>query len=260
MALQGSATPRILRRTLKFAAFAILVCLLKLFYKHELGLEVGPFEFAGAALGLLLVLRTNAGYERWWEARKLWGGIVNQCRNHGDRRLGVRPRRSRMAGGRRPLDGSFPHAAAVCVTSGVCPRPSPCSARGRFAGSPREHMPNFVAMRIADLIRHARDRLGMDQFSLLQIDRERSQLIDRIGACRASSRPLPRAYTIHIRRFIFLYLTTLPFAMIDRVGLLTPLFTILVRTPSFRSTRSAWSSKTRSRPTISATSRSTTCA
>ena len=35
----------------------------------------------GAALGALLVLRTNAGYERWWEARKLWGGIVNQCRN-----------------------------------------------------------------------------------------------------------------------------------------------------------------------------------
>ena len=69
-------------------------------------------------------------------------------------------------------------------------------------------------MRIADLIRHACDRLGMDQFSLLQIDRERSQLIDHIGACeRILGAPLPRAYTIHIRRFIFLYLTTLPFAM-----------------------------------------------
>ena len=38
---------------------------------------------AGAVLGLLLVLRTNAGYDRWWEARKLWGGIVNQSRNLG---------------------------------------------------------------------------------------------------------------------------------------------------------------------------------
>ena len=46
-----------------------------------MSIEVGPHEVAGALLGLLLVLRTNAGYERWWEARKLWGGIVNQSRN-----------------------------------------------------------------------------------------------------------------------------------------------------------------------------------
>ncbi len=33
------------------------------------------------ALGLLLVFRTNASYERFWEARKLWGSIVNESRN-----------------------------------------------------------------------------------------------------------------------------------------------------------------------------------
>jgi ion channel-forming bestrophin family protein len=47
----------------------------------KLGLEVGPHEIAGAALGLLLILRTNAGYGRLWEGRTLWGGIVNQNRN-----------------------------------------------------------------------------------------------------------------------------------------------------------------------------------
>ena len=93
-------------------------------------------------------------------------------------------------------------------------------------------MPGFVALRIADQLRHARDHLGMDQFAFLQIDGERIKLIDHIGACeRILSAPLPRAYTIHIRRFVLLYLTTLPFAMIDRVGLWTPLFTILVAYP-----------------------------
>src|SRR3954454_12305781 len=48
---------------------------------HRLALEEAPYEVAGAALGLLLVFRTNAGYERWWEGRKLWGGIVNQSRS-----------------------------------------------------------------------------------------------------------------------------------------------------------------------------------
>src|SRR5688572_15846998 len=35
----------------------------------------------GVALGLLLVFRTNAAYDRYWEGRRLWGGIVNECRN-----------------------------------------------------------------------------------------------------------------------------------------------------------------------------------
>ena len=43
--------------------------------------SVGTARGVERGLGALLVLRTNAGYERWWEARKLWGGIVNQSRN-----------------------------------------------------------------------------------------------------------------------------------------------------------------------------------
>jgi len=38
-------------------------------------------SFIGAALALLLVFRTNASYDRFWEGRKLWGGIVNETRN-----------------------------------------------------------------------------------------------------------------------------------------------------------------------------------
>jgi putative membrane protein len=35
----------------------------------------------GVALGLLLVFRTNASFDRWWEGRKLLGGIVNRTRD-----------------------------------------------------------------------------------------------------------------------------------------------------------------------------------
>jgi len=34
----------------------------------------------GTILGLFLVLRTNTAYDRWWEGRKLWGKLVNDCR------------------------------------------------------------------------------------------------------------------------------------------------------------------------------------
>ena len=35
----------------------------------------------GIILGLLLVFRSNRAYERWWEARTLWGQLVNATRN-----------------------------------------------------------------------------------------------------------------------------------------------------------------------------------
>ncbi len=34
-----------------------------------------------AIIGMLLVFRTNRAYERWWEARSLWGSLVNVSRN-----------------------------------------------------------------------------------------------------------------------------------------------------------------------------------
>ena len=49
-------------------------------------LEVYNFPFAvitvlGTVIGLLLAFRTNSSYSRWWEARTLWGRLVNVSRN-----------------------------------------------------------------------------------------------------------------------------------------------------------------------------------
>src|ERR1700742_1859412 len=39
-----------------------------------------PLSLMGAALGIFLGFRTNSAYDRWWEARMLWGQLVNQSR------------------------------------------------------------------------------------------------------------------------------------------------------------------------------------
>ena len=78
---QGSVTPYVILRVLFFGAFATVVYMGSERLAVDTGLGVAPYEIVGAVLALLLVLRTNAGYDRWYEARKLWGGIVNQSRN-----------------------------------------------------------------------------------------------------------------------------------------------------------------------------------
>lgn|SRR6187402_628652 len=40
-----------------------------------------PLALFGSAIGLILGFRNNSAYDRWWEARKLWGVIVNNSRS-----------------------------------------------------------------------------------------------------------------------------------------------------------------------------------
>jgi putative membrane protein len=239
-ALHGSTTSRVLPQVLAFGLIATVICEVAWLAERLLGtritLEVHPFEIAGGVLGLVLVLRTNAGYERWWEARKLWGGIVNQSRNlvvgalcYGPDDRGWRETFVRWA-------AAFPHVARRSLR-GERPGGEVAALVGaewaeRVAAA--DHMPSFVAMRLAELLREACDRLHMDRFAFLQVDRERASLIDHVGGCeRILKTPLPPAYAIKVRRFIALFLLVLPLPLLHRVDTiwLIPVITTLVAYP-----------------------------
>ena len=78
---QGSVTPRIIPILLLLCCYPVLLVVLDHYWRPLPSLDVTPLEYTGVVLGMVLVFRTNSGYERWWEARKLWGGITNQIRN-----------------------------------------------------------------------------------------------------------------------------------------------------------------------------------
>jgi putative membrane protein len=219
-ALREAQSPAVMARVAEFGLFALVASVIHHYSSQvDLGIDVAPYEVAGAALGVLLVLRTNSGYERWWEARRLWGGIVNQSRNLAIGVMAFGPPDPRWREQvilwtaalahvvRRSLRGEreLPEVAALLGQDEA----------GRIAHA--EHMPSYVNERIAEFLRQARDELGLDSFSFLEIDRERAALMDHIGGCeRILNTPLPRIYAIHIRRFIFLYLGTLPFSMLRK--------------------------------------------
>lgn len=239
-AWRGSATPLVMPYVFAFGLFATIVCLAAwLLERHcqvTIGLEVAPFEVAGAALGLLLVLRTNAGYDRWWEARKLWGGIVNQSRNVAISGLAYGPEDAAWREAFVKWAAAFPHVAR-CSLRGEQPSPEVATLVGeeglrRIASA--VHMPSLVALKLAELLHDACERFDMDRFAFLQVDRERAALIDHIGACeRILKTPLPLVYAIKIRRFIALFLFTLPFALLHRISgeWMVPVITMMVAYP-----------------------------
>jgi predicted membrane chloride channel (bestrophin family)/carbonic anhydrase len=239
-ALQGSITPHVLPNVLVFGLIAAAICqvawLSKWLYQVSIGLEVAPFELAGAALGLLLIMRTSAGYDRWWEARKLWGGIVNQSRNLVINALSYGPPNPAWREQLVRWAAAYPHVAR-CSLRGEPPSPRVAALVGpqeaaQIAAS--GHMPSFVALRLAHLLQEACHTFHWDRFAFLQVDRERATLLDHVGACeRILKTPLPLVFAIKIRRFIALFLLVLPFALLHRMDSdwLVPLVTMLVAYP-----------------------------
>lgn len=233
--LRGAATLRVLPSVLLFGMIAYLICLFSEF-GADVSMEVGPHEVAGAMLGLILVLRTNAGYDRWWEARKLWGGIVNQSRNLSIAALCYGPDDREWRQQIVRWTAAFAHVARASLR-GQRDIPELIDLLGREEATrvlAARHMPTFVVQKVGALLRDACERQQLDRFAFLQIERQRASLIDHIGACeRILKTPLAHVYSIKIRRFIVLHLATLPFALLHKFdnNLLVPLVTMLVAYP-----------------------------
>lgn len=240
VAIHGSVTPRVVPHVLAFGLLATVIEVVALGIERQfsvqIGLPVAPHEIAGALLGLLLVLRTNAGYDRWWEARKLWGGIVNQSRNLTISALAYGPKDQAWREQFVRWAATFPHVARQSLRRESAPEDFAhlIGENNAQEVAQSQHMPSRVAFRLAGLLEHAIVVCNMSSFAFLQLDRERALLIDHIGACeRILKTPIPLVYSIKIRRFLFLFMLSLPFALLHRLGadLWVPVITMMVAYP-----------------------------
>lgn len=238
--LQGSIIPHVLPRVFVFGVIASVICVIVWLIETWLGwqftLTVTPHELGGAVLGVLLVLRTNSGYERWWEARKLWGGIVDRSRNLTISALCYGPKDSTWRSNFVHWIAAYPHVVYLTLR-GEAPSPHVT----RLVGSENaaslataDHMPSFVSMQLGEMLEQANEEAKIDRMAFMQVDRERVLLIDNFGGCeRILNTPLPKAYSLKIRQFILLYLVTLPFALLHRMQAewLVPLIVMAIAYP-----------------------------
>lgn len=234
LAWRGSITPLLLPRIALFGAYAVAVV-----FAHGIldwtGVDPVHLGYTGGLLAVLLVFRTNASYDRWWEARRLWGGIVNQSRNATIKALELGPRDAAWDREFVLTVACFCHAARQGLRGQRDP-----AVFERILGDADEaarivsarHMPTAIVRRAARLVQTARRRDTLDGFVLMSLDRELALLIDHVGACERILRtPMPRVHAIKLRRFIFLYLLGLPLALAGASTWVAPVATMLVAYP-----------------------------
>jgi ion channel-forming bestrophin family protein len=228
--LQGSMVREISGRVLGFLTWSAAATACSL-YVQPLAMPNTVHGLAGVALSLLLVFRTNSSYDRFWEGRKLWGGIVNECRNL-MRSSGVflreAPELQRALGHWAAV---FPYSAASSLRGKIDLGPVadalPAEQIERVRSA--QHVTLAVAREMSALLDEGRRRGLYQEYAQLQLDQNVQLLIDYVGGCeRICKTPLPFAYMVHLRRALVLYCGTLPFALVGQFGWLTVPATVIV--------------------------------
>ena len=176
----------------------------------------------GTAISLILGFRTNAAYDRWWEARKVWGAIVNDSRSLVRQALNIL--------------GPAEHAAvqqlamrqvAWCHALGGSLRKTDFSAHIPPLLSSDEqqqlkqhsNVPNGLLLFHEQQLRALREADKMDSFEYLHLSATLARLCDAMGKCeRIKNTVFPTHYSIYIRFTILVFVFMLPFAMVEALG------------------------------------------
>lgn len=198
---------------------------------HNVAMPSLLHTLLGVALGMLLVFRTSSSYERFWEGRKLWGGIVNETRNL-LRGASVHLGEDRLLLGRLTRwTAAFPWAAMHSLrgTDALGPHAQELDPAEAREAMEAQHTPLAVAGVMTRCLREARDRGLISDIVLVSLDQNVQQLVDYLGGCeRIRKTPMPFAYAVHLRRALVLYCFTLPFAMVETFGWTTVVDVLII--------------------------------
>ena len=234
--LRGSIIPKVYRQILLITILSTLITIIQHWLPDSFPYYgMAMFTLLGIALSLFLGFRNNASYQRWWEARGLWGQLVYDSRSltrqvlsfiEDDTDAGRDTQRTMIH-----LTIAFAHAV-----------------RHRLRGtSPWEDIEPFVALTHHDNMRQAKNvpdyimrlmgkqlgdirRQGLVSEQVIQnMDERLTSMTIVLAACeRIHNTPLPFAYMLLVHRTTYLYCILLPFGLVASLGWATPLISAVI--------------------------------
>ena len=229
--IRGSALAHIALPLGAVSANAVLLYLL-----HDwltwLTLTATPFSILGVALSIFLGFRNNACYDRWWEARKLWGLLINRSRIVTRQVLDFADSSDDVHRELVYRQIAFVHALRLHLREQLdrLPELEPFLGEEEVAalrGS--TNVPNAILQGTGDRVRDLWKAGQIDTFHVPVLDDSLTVLANIQGGCeRIKNPPVPLAYTMLTHRIVGMYCFTLPLGLLDSVGGLTPFVVAIV--------------------------------
>lgn len=217
----GSVLPSILPQL----ALMLVVSMVALLGKR-VPLETAPFSLLGVSLAIFLAFRNNASYQRYLEARQLWGNV--------------------LISGRTLVSQALAYLAASRCDHKLCARQVIVFAhllRHQLRGSdPRQDVERLLgaetaarllqqAYRPVSLLLELRREMNAaaDGHALWMLDTQLNALSNAVGGCeRIAGTPIPYPYAVLLHRTIYLYCFLLPFGLVHAIGAATPVMAVFV--------------------------------
>ncbi|MGD9895796.1 MAG: bestrophin family protein [Candidatus Methylacidiphilaceae bacterium] len=187
-----------------------------------------PLALMGALIGVVLAFRTNLAYARWWEARILWGQLVNASRTWlrqvrsfvgGDDRRNARQIQKELI----LLQVAFVHALRAELrgeeewksTTPFLPSPELAKI---LAGAPKATC--SILAHLSLCVTQYCEEKSISDFQLLALDQTLTRMGDVQGGCeRIRNTPFPRQYDRFLEILTYTYSFLLPFGIADEMGL-----------------------------------------
>jgi ion channel-forming bestrophin family protein len=196
----------------------------------------------GTVLSLLLAFKANQAYDRWWEARIIWGAIVNDSRTLtrqllsfiSDPFVSVKVLNFQERFTQRQI--------AWCFSLGQSLR-NHCPIRGQEKYlskeelafiSRHENVPNALLQIHAKDLKYALEAGWINKFQQITMDETLTKLCDSMGKCeRIKNTVFPTTFSLYIHFTLFFFVLLLPFALIDVFGVLEIPMVIAIATTFF---------------------------
>jgi ion channel-forming bestrophin family protein len=231
-AFWGTVLPKILGPVGVLTGFCLLLCLFDQFVLEPTGHHLPDMDqlghvVLGSALSLLIVFRTNTANQRYWESRSHWGMIVNSCRNLARMGATYAPPADELA---RLLT-----AYVIALKEYLRGTHNWTQLRSFLPGRVYEGVitaknpPEMLARSLSEWVRQRLSDGKLDSIRAMEMERLVCVLLDQQGGCeKIKKTPLPFVYAALIKQLMFLYLYSLPFVLVHRMGFAAPLVVTVV--------------------------------
>lgn len=221
----------------------LIVVAYKVLHWEWVGSKYIPLALYGSAIGIIVGFRNNSAYGRWWEARGLWGQIVNNSRSLGRQAVTTMHVPEHDGTGSehdavRLLQVRLVHFQIAYVHAlrqqlrGISPweeveRVLPAEDLSGLRTS--KNIPLSLQQCMGQMLWRAKVDGWLDALEWQAMDRNLDDLADAQGGTeRIKNTPMPKQYDFFPMLFVRIYCLLLPVGMVENLGWYTPLGSTLV--------------------------------
>lgn len=189
---------------------------------------IAVYSLIGFVLSLLLVFRTNTAYDRWWEGRKKWGELVNDTRSLA-MKISVSNGTMEDKIYFRRMIVNYVYTLKWHLRYEKEDLSIDLDHPTKKEFSDASHKPSFIAQGMYKRLQKMQADNAITDNQYLAIDTNLNNFSNITGACeRIRNTPMPFSYSLFLKKFIFIYVTTLPIGFVSTFGYGTILIALFI--------------------------------